>query len=153
MTPEAAWAELGRAENLRTDAEFSTVFATIWAVQIDEARVADYSTFERAELAGFAPDALIDDDYLRCQNEARRLQEAAFQGVIAPSAALPGAQSLTLFGPRVRSEWGQPALLASSVPCCAVARGSPATAVAERIRHFGAAHPTYMEFIASKDDG
>jgi hypothetical protein len=123
----------------------------IWAVEVESAWIADYGTFKAASEAGFDPAALIADDHLACQAEAARLQERGFQGVIAPSAALPGRRSLTLFGPRVRSEWGQPRRLASSMPCCAVATGGPAPAILfpSRIRYFGAAHTEFAAFAAA----
>ena len=109
----------------------------------------DYSTFEKAEAAGFPPDALIDDDRSRCQAEGRRLRSEGRAGVISPSAALPGSMNITLFGRRVGVKWGVPTKLASAIPCCVVALGGPPPGLAERVRHPGDAHAGYEDYLAN----
>jgi RES domain-containing protein len=147
--PHAVWAELARQENLRSADEFGMVRTTIWAVNVNSLLIANYGTFGIAQAVGFPPDALVDDDHERCQREATRLQTKGFRGVLAPSAALPGYQSLTLFGARVRSEWGIAPLLGSSLACCRVAIGGPAKPLAGLVRHFGAPHDGYEAFVAA----
>src|SRR5947199_10148071 len=75
LHPDAAWADLARRENLRTEEELSLVRMTIWAVSLTQANVADYSTFTKAAAAGFEPEALIADDHSKCQTEGQRLRE------------------------------------------------------------------------------
>jgi hypothetical protein len=145
-TPNGAWAELARNENLRTEAELLQVRMPIWAVTLRQQGLADYSTFEKAEKAGFAPDALIDDDYDRCQTEGRRLRETGFMGVVAPSAALPEVVNVTIFGRRILSKWGVPTSLASSIPGCVVALGCPYPGLSERVRYRGEAHQGYQAY-------
>ena len=72
------------------EAEAALIRMPLWVLKIDEERIADYRTFEQAQDAGFPPDALVDEDWGRCQAEATRLQALGFRGVLAPSAALPG---------------------------------------------------------------
>jgi RES domain len=140
LEPEGAWAELARAENLRSDADFELVRMPIWALKLSQQGLVDYSSFERAEAAGFPPDALVDDDYARCQIEGKRLRDLGFSGVVAPSAALPGATNVTIFGRRMVSSWSAPTRLASSIPGCIVAVGRAPLGLATRTRHFGEQH-------------
>lgn len=146
-TVDGAWAELIRAEGLRSEDEVSLIRMPMWVTDPHVRQVADYSTFEIAAAAGFSPDALIDDDYSRCQPEGSRLRELGFQGVLAPSAALPGATNLTLFGPRLASSWGRDAVLASSIPAGKLAIGAPPEGIVERVRHFGEPHVGYVEYM------
>lgn len=149
-TVDGAWAELIRAEGLRSEREVSLIRMPMWAAEVHVQRVADYSSFEKAEAAGFSAEALIDDDRSRCQEEGGRLRGAGVQGVLAPSAALPGSLNLTLFGPRIASTWQGPALLASSIPAVTVAIGSPPEGIGPRVRHRGDRHPLFDEFRRSR---
>lgn len=139
-TVEGAWSELIRAEGLRTNAEVSLVRMPMWVAEIQIQQLADYRTFEAAREAGFPPDALVDDDYSRCQEEGGRLRSEGFQGVLAPSAALPGTVNLTIFGPRIASNWDREPLLASSVPAIRIAVGAPPEGIVDRVRHKGEQH-------------
>jgi RES domain-containing protein len=143
---EGAWAELIRAEGLRTESEVALVRMPIWVAEVQVHWIADYGSFRKAEEAGFAPDALIDDDFARCQEEGRRLRQAGLQGVLAPSAALPGSVNLTLFGPRIASTLQLRPLLASSIPAMKIAVGAPPEGVVERVRQRGMRHSLYEEF-------
>lgn len=145
-TVDGAWAELIRSEQLRSEQEAARARMPMWVAEVHVQRIADYSTFEKAEAAGFPPDALIDDDHARCQEEGSRLRKAGFQGVVAPSAALPGSNSLTLFGPRIASTWQLRPLLASSIPAMKIAVGAPPEGILERVRHRGQRHELYEEF-------
>lgn len=70
LDANAPFAEALRHEDLRTEAEAATYRTTIWQIRADQGAVVDYSTFERAEAAGFPADALVEDDHERCQAEA-----------------------------------------------------------------------------------
>jgi len=149
-TVEGAWAELIRAEGLASEAEVSMVRMPMWVAEVNLQKIADYGTFERAEEAGFDPDALVDEDYTRCQEEGRRLREHGYLGVIAPSAALPGTLNLTLFGPRIASSWGARPLLAASIPATEIAVGSPPEGIVDRVRQVGEGHPDLQTFEAAR---
>jgi hypothetical protein len=151
LHPDGAWAELARSENLQSDAELALVRMPIWVARISEHGIVDYGDFERAEDAGFPPDALIDDNYTRCQAEGRRLRELGYRGVVAPSAALPGCLNLTLFGPRIVSGWSRERKLASSVPATVVAVGAPAAGLATKVRFVGRPHKGYEEFRKARE--
>lgn len=145
-TPDGAWAELIRNENLRSEADLSLVAMPLWQAQIDHARIADYRDFESAELAGFDPESLIDDDQSACQAEGQRLRASDFAGVLYPSAALPGEQNLVLFGPRILLPWGASRRLASGIPGSRLTVGAPPRDLLPRVRHVGARHAGFSEF-------
>src|SRR5947209_13497503 len=105
LSTAAAWAELIRAEDLHRQEEMMLVYMPIWEASIEQAAIVDYSDFPLAEAAGFAPDALVDDDHTRCQLEGQRLRSLGYPALIAPSAALPADLSATLFGPRLGLDW------------------------------------------------
>jgi RES domain-containing protein len=146
-TVEGSWAELIRAEGLRCEAEAALIRMPMWVAEIHVQRVADYASFEKAARAGFPPEALIDEDYSRCQEEGKRLREAGLQGVLAPSAALPGALNLTLFGPQVASTWGVRPLLASSIPATTIAIGAPPEGIVDKVRHPGEVHSQFEQYV------
>ena len=146
LHPDAAWADLARHENLRGEAELAEVRMQMWVVTFSQEGIVNYSTFEQAEEAGFPPDALIDDAHERCQDEGRRLRKEGYAGVVAPSAALPGALSVTLFGRRVRATYGTLPRLTSTIPASIVAIGRPAPGLTARVRYFGDVHPDYEAY-------
>lgn len=138
---EGPYAEMLRHEGLRTEAEAATLLVSLWEARVHEAAIADYSTFEKAEAAGFALDALVDDDHERCQIEAQWLKQHGARGVLAPSAALPGSVNLTLFGERVAVRWDAGRKLASQVPVRQIGgRSSAPVGLAARVRHYGDVH-------------
>lgn len=142
LSADGAWAELIRAQDLASEADVVCVRMPLWILCLHETHVADYSTFELAEAAGFPPDALVDDDHERCRAEGTRLREHGFRGVLAPSAALPGAVCLTLFGARLAVEWDCPQerRLASFVPARQIAVGRPPDDLLVRVRQRGVPH-------------
>jgi RES domain-containing protein len=153
LSSDACWADLIRHENLRTEPEVSMVRMPLWALKLSEERIADYSTFEKAERAGFAPDALIDDDWERCQAEAERLRGLGYRGVMAPSAALPGALALTLFGGRRAVDWDDDPVVASAIPAKVLTVGGPPPGLTARVRYFGTDHSGYVAYAVERGRG
>ena len=151
LTTDGSWAELIRNEELRTEDEVAMVSVQMWAIAVNEALVVDYSTFERAADAGFDPEALVDEDHSRCRHEGARLREQGYGGVLAPSAALPGAVNLTLFGARVASTWDRPPLLASSLPATVITKGAPPPGLLPRVRQIGMSHEGLIAFSAARN--
>jgi RES domain-containing protein len=143
---DGAWAELIRAEELFTEEEVAMVSVNMWMIEVSCTMIVDYSTFEKAEAAGFDPEALIDDDYSRCQREGARLRARNFAGVLAPSAALPGEVNLTLFGPRLHSSWGKPPVLRSFLPATVLTKGAPPRGLLPRVRQLGMPHDGLVAF-------
>jgi len=151
LSPEAAWAELIRAEDLTSEAEVRLVRMPMWVLRVHETHLADYGTFEKAEAAGFPAEALVEDDHERCRVEAIRLRELGFRGVLAPSAALPGAVNLTLFGARLAVEWDcvDDGRLSSFVPAKQLAVGHPPEDLLPHVRQHGATHNGLHAFRAA----
>jgi RES domain-containing protein len=150
MSTDGAWAELIRNEELRTEDEVAMVSVSMWAAQIDQAMIADYSSFKFAEEAGFDPAALVDENHERCQREGERLRALSYAGVLSPSAALPGATNLTLFGPRMASSWGRSTLLASSIPATIITKGAPPPGLLRRVRRIGMPHTDLVAYMAER---
>jgi hypothetical protein len=150
LSTDGAWAELIRSEELRTEDEVAMVSVSMWAAQIDQGMIVDYSSFDLAERSGFDPSALVDEDYGRCQREGARLRSLNYAGIVAPSAALTGATNLTLFGPKVASTWGRSALLASSIPATIITKGAPPPGLHGRVRQIGAAHAGLAAYLATR---
>jgi RES domain-containing protein len=140
LDPRACWAEVARHEEITNDAELAMLRRPLWAIEVRDLTIADYSTFDRADAAGFPADALVEEDWTRCQVEGTRLRKLGYRGVASPSAALPGSINLTLFGPRLPSAWGQQNRLASFVPCVVVSVGAPSPDLAQRVRFRGQPH-------------
>lgn len=140
LDAEAPYAEMIRAENLRTEAEARTFQIVLWQLKIDEGAVVDYSSFDKAEAAGFPPEALVDDDHERCRAEADHLRTLGVGGILSPSAALPGSANLTLFGARVPIDWTTTVTLASMVPAQRLSKGFAPPGLVERVRYYGEAH-------------
>ena len=153
VEPDGAWAELARAEGLRTDDDLALIRMPIWALHLNQQNLVDYSSFDKAEAAGLAPNALINDDYTQCQAEGRRLRDLGYAGVVAPSAALPGATNVTIFGWRMLSTWSESTRLASSIAGCVVAVGGPRGGLAARVRHFGDAHTGFAKYTKGRAEG
>jgi hypothetical protein len=140
QSTDGAWAELIRNEELTTEDEVAMVSVQMWAVAVNQAMIVDYSTFERADAAGFDPEALVEEDYARCQQEGARLRGLGYSGLLAPSAALPDAINLTLFGPRTASTWNRPPLLASSLPATVITKGAPPPGLLAQVRQIAEPH-------------
>jgi hypothetical protein len=84
-TPDGAWAEFLRHEEIRDPEDLATVCRTLWAVEIDAAEPA-LVALDRAALTG-GPET-----WPVCQQSARELRAGGATRVQATSAALlPGA--------------------------------------------------------------
>jgi len=81
-TPDGAWAEFLRHEEITDAQELAGVTRTIWAVEIPEDLAPRSPSLDRATLTG----AL--DSYAACQGEAARLRAGGATAIVAPSAAL-----------------------------------------------------------------
>lgn len=150
LSVEGAWAELIRAEDLRSEEQVSQVRMSIWQVAVDQQLVVDYSDFAKAEQAGFKPEHLVSEDYRACQREGKRLRQLGHQGVLAPSAALVEATNLTLFGPRIAVAWDTEPYLAAMVPAAVLVRGAPPQGLVGRVRHFGKPHAGIRRYRMSR---
>jgi RES domain-containing protein len=153
LDPEAPFAEQLRHENLRTEEDAATYRTSLWHARIDEAAVVDYSTFEKAEAGGFPAEALVEDDYERCQAEASWLQSYGVTAVLSPSAALPGSTNVTIFGPRVEISWSAERRLTSQMPVQRLSTGPPPEGLTMRVRHFGQEHAELLLYLEGRGRG
>jgi len=80
-TPDGAWAEFLRHEEIEDARDLATVRRAIWAVELSD---------EPAEQANLPDSTLLGgpSTYSDCQAEARRLRGLGARRLVAPSAAL-----------------------------------------------------------------
>ena len=133
LTPEAAWAELIRHENLRSEQELEFVRMSIWVCRVPVSMLVDLRIAAARDKWQASDEELTGDAWAPCQSLGERLRIDA-RGVIAPSAALPGHDCLTLFGARRPIAWSATPALASAVPAARVAIGRPPAGLIERVR-------------------
>lgn len=125
LTPEAAWAELVRSENLETEADLDLVRMPMWIARFPTLGLVDLQLVDQREKYKVSEGLLIDDDWTICQELGTALRDSATRGVITPSAALSGHASLTVFGRRRAIDWTTRRALASTVPATRVSLGRP----------------------------
>jgi hypothetical protein len=137
-TPDGAWAEFLRHEEITDPVDLATVDRALWAVELGR---------PPAAAPALDPEVLAGDpaSYEACRAEARRMRARGERGLVAPSAALlPGTPSgfrvegalqpgppraervVVLFGRR-----------SSLVGWAACATGRPRPDLLRRVRHFG----------------
>jgi hypothetical protein len=136
-TPDGAWAEFLRHEDITEPADVAEVRRAVWAVELGRPPREEPELGIRTLTGGLR-------SYRACQGEARRLRARGTKGLVAPSAALmPGAahgwrvegglrrgaprdgKVIALFGPR-------PDLVGWE----AVHEGRPSARLLGRVRHF-----------------
>jgi hypothetical protein len=84
-TPEAAWAEFLRQQEIRDPADLAGVERVLWAVNVDDDEPAAVPDLPRG--------ALMGDSYRACQAEAARLRTGGARRLTASSAAVDPASS------------------------------------------------------------
>lgn len=134
MTPDAAWAELIRAENLQTEQELDEVRMPIWASRVPAAGLIDLGVDATRERLGTSLAELSSEDWASCQQLGRELRHAGHLGVISPCAALEGHWNVTIFGPRRQIDWRDRPALARTVPAAIAAVGRPPRGLLDRVR-------------------
>jgi hypothetical protein len=140
-TPDGAWAELLRHEEIVDPADASTLQRTLWAVEIGDDTARPVSL----------PEALVTggaDTYRACQDYARRARARGARRLVAPSAALlPGGAAGRKVAAGVERQ-AQPRtgrVIVSFEPSGAFAgwkaveRGGPPLDLLERVRHLAPA--------------
>jgi hypothetical protein len=137
-TPDGAWAEFLRHEEITDPADVETVRRSIWAIEIEEGEARPEPRLPLEVLTGGW------DSHESCQQEALRLRDAGATSIQAPSAALlPGeargwrVAGGTLEGPR---RDGSTIVLFGARPTVtgwqAVAGGAPPPDLLTKVRHF-----------------
>ena len=102
LSAAGAWAELLRHLSIHTASLAVEQRRHLWAVTVVEHDIADLATFSAWTECGLDP-AVAVGGHPRSQQVADELRAAGYRGVLSPSAALPGAVNLALFGERY--EW------------------------------------------------
>ena len=135
-TPDGAWAELLRHEEIVDAADLATIRRAMWAVDIGDEPAAPVRLDRRT--------ATADNSYAACQAYARRQRSRGIARLIAPSAALhPGGAT----GVRVENGerpaashdgntvvvFGAPGLMTGWQ---VVDKGSPPARILDRVRHW-----------------
>jgi hypothetical protein len=82
-TPEAAWAEFLRRQEIRDPADLAGIERVLWTVDVAEPEPASDPDLPRARL--------MATSYRACQAEAARLRSAGATRIVAPSAAVDAA--------------------------------------------------------------
>lgn len=155
LEPLGAWAELVRYEGIRTAERAAEYRRQLWLAHVRETEIADLSTFGRWAACGLDP-AMAVGAHEPCRLLADELRDAGYRGLLSPSAALPGATNLTLFGPRYEkvllhglASWTnpQPAL---RVACTLAAHGGPPQALLGETAFPGVTHEGLAAWRASQ---
>ncbi|MDQ6853504.1 MAG: RES domain-containing protein [Actinomycetota bacterium] len=84
-TPDGAWAELLRHEEIRDLDDLDGIARALWAVELPELPEAR-PDLDDAALRG------DEDSYAVCQQEAKRLRILGHPGLVAPSAAVRASE-------------------------------------------------------------
>lgn len=137
-TPNGAWAELLRHEEISDPEDAATLRRAMWAVEIGNGPLKAVSLNTTTLTGG-------PDTYWACQSHARRLRARGARRIVAPSAALipGGAAGREIVGGsergarrrdgRVIVVFGDPD---GTVGWKAVEAGAPPADVLPRVRHF-----------------
>lgn len=140
LHPLTPWAEMLRAEELRTPEEVAALRPPIWAVRVAFEDDPLELTFANASDYGLDPRDLVGDDHGPCRGFARLLRDdpSAPKTLIVPSAALPGTRNLVILEPRVAIPYAWEPLDPADLPASLVAeRGAPARGLEEIVHHRG----------------
>ncbi len=137
-TPDGAWAELLRHEEIADPQDVATLRRALWAVELGDEPVRAVSLKTNVLTGG-------RDTYWACQAHARRLRARGARRIVAPSAALEtgGAAGREVVDAlertakprdgRVIVVFGEPAGI---VGWKAVENGAPPADLLPRVRHF-----------------
>jgi hypothetical protein len=155
LEPPGAWAELIRYEAITDVARAASYRRRLWLLFVREHEIADLSTFDRYDDCGLDPRIAVGG-HAASRELADELRAAGFRGLLSPSAALAGATSLTLFGPRYEAimlggleRWSnpQPDL---RVPCTLVVEGGPPEELLAQAIHAGMPHAGYRDWLRAR---
>ena len=139
LHPLGPLAELMRNAELRSPEQVRAISTRTWALEVPIDDLPEI-TFANAERFGITAEQLVDDDYVPCQELAVTLR-AQVEGVIVPSAALPGTRNLVLFGPRVAAPYLTHPPSTLDVPASITADGArPPISLTSVVRFAGDTH-------------
>ncbi len=134
-TPDGAWAELLRHEEIHDPADVATIRRALWAVELGD-EPAETATLKRAVMTGGR------DSYWACQEHARKLRGRGATRLVVPSAALlpggaAGREVVDALERRARPRDGRVVVIfgesAGLVGWKVVDQGSPPAGLIERV--------------------
>lgn len=137
-TPDGAWAELLRHEEITDPDDLATVRRQMWAVEIGDEAAAPVRIAAAVAIGGL-------DTYPKCQAESRRLRSRGVRRLIASSAALKegGARgTLVHDGPQAAPPRDGAVIVVFGPPQSMVGwvvadAARPSEDLLDRVRHFG----------------
>ncbi|MGZ6656986.1 MAG: RES family NAD+ phosphorylase [Solirubrobacteraceae bacterium] len=139
LHPLGPLAELMRNAELRSTEQVRVISTRTWALEVPIDDLPEI-TFANAERFGITAEQLVGDDYRPCQELAVRLR-ADVEGLIVPSAALPGTRHAVLFGPRVAAPYLTRPVSSLDIPASITADGArPPASLREVVRFPGDTH-------------
>jgi hypothetical protein len=139
LHPLGPLAELMRNAELRAPEQVRAVSTRTWALEVPIEDLPEI-TFATAERFGITAEQLVGDDYGPCQDLASRVR-AQVEGLIVPSAALPGTRNVVLFGPRVAAPYLTRPVDSLDIPASITADGArPPGSLRELVRFAGDRH-------------
>jgi RES domain-containing protein len=133
LHPDAAWAEFLRQEEVADEATVTLVRRAVWTCRVPRGAFLDLRDAAACATHGIESVELTAADWAPCQRLAARLRDERCPGILAPSAALDGHTSLTIFGAKRAIDWGRRPTLRSQVPAAVVAVGSPPAGLIDRV--------------------
>jgi hypothetical protein len=151
--PDGMWAELIRQLGLRGEDRRRELRRVVYRVRVRSRAIADLRDFDRWAACGLDPWTAVDDDHGASRALAQELRADGFDGVLAPSASLPGHVNLTLFGPRQEAPdddtgvWPRPDFFCPTVTVAD--RAAPPAGLDQRVRFRGAPHLSFEEWTPS----
>ncbi|MHB8695564.1 MAG: RES family NAD+ phosphorylase [Solirubrobacteraceae bacterium] len=155
LEPLGAWAELVRFEGIRGLVRAAEYRRRLWLLFVREHEIADLSTFDRYCDCGLDPRIAVGA-WTTSQELADALREAGYRGLLSPSAALPGATNLTLFGPRFEKlilggldRWPNPQP-AVRVACTLTAEGGPPAQLITETVFADMQHDGYRDWLRAR---
>ena len=137
-TPDGAWAELLRHEEIHDPADVATFRRALWAVELGVESATPVTLMPAVTTGG-------RDTYGACQEHARKLRGRGAKRLVAPSAALvPGGAAGRVVVDALKRQaessdgqviviFGDPARL---IGWKAVEHGAPPVGLLSRMRHF-----------------
>ena len=139
LHPLAPAAEMLR-HNLGPTGNADDALLNLWAAAVDLEDIVVIS-FNDCASHGITADELVGDDYTPTQVLADRARTAGSQGLIVPSAALPGTESLVLFGTRLLYPYFWSPISPEEIPTGHLTDGArPAAELRGLVRWFGDPH-------------
>jgi hypothetical protein len=126
--------------NVGPSGDLDDVVLNLWTAVIDIDAVATID-FDDCQSYGLTPDELVGEDYAVTQALGDTVRGGGAEGMVVPSAALPGTHNLILFGVRLLHPFLWEPISAEEVPTGHLTDGArPPAEIAGRIRWRGTPH-------------